>query len=85
MITLSMSLVPYGYYAPCTLITGQIWSSHKGHSYDIKDANGNTLASGDVPKTKSGHRNPFHLLANIMNDISLQNKLNDNYITTKWD
>lgn len=70
MITINMTLFPQG----CGLmrqeiITGSIWTTDdlRHHAYHI--VHGDEVYSGKLPKKRSGHRNPFHLLQGIMNAI----------------
>jgi hypothetical protein len=86
MITFKVDLVAFGYKPPVPLLDANIWTSDDGqyHQYCIADNTGFFVAKGKILKTKSGHRNPVHLLAAIFDDIDLSDFDND-YITTIYD
>lgn len=86
MITLKMDLVAFGIKPPVPLVDCNIWTTDCGnfHQYCIADPTGWFMAKGRILKTKSGHRNPLHLLAAIIDDIDLTD-FDDNYITTIYD
>lgn len=90
MISLKMALVPYAsrLMAEADLLTIELYTVPFGkepkHGYVVLDNNGHRLADGEVPKTKSGHRNPLHLLKAVLNDLDLD-ALGTNYITTEYD
>lgn len=74
MITINMQLLPCGQgIGRSDVLTGSIWTTDCGrfHAYHIQVGDGDDarLVMGSIPKTQSGHRNPFHLLSNIAQDI----------------
>lgn len=90
LITLEMTLWPYGAKTRETpLLSSRIWTARTQngvavHRYRICDVDGGTVAEGEVDKTRSGHRNPLHLLERILASIDL-NSLPRDHITTEWD
>lgn len=89
MITLQMTLVPYGsrLHQEAPLITATLYTiPGKGarHGYRILDNQGQTLAEGDVPKTRSGHQNPLHLLRDVLATIDFD-ALGTDYVRTPYD
>ena len=89
MIRMNMTLLPYGsqLYAEEDLISATVWTAAKPpprHCFTIHDNHGDELASGEVPKTQSGHRNPLHLLRDILATIDLD-ALAPDYVTTPFD
>jgi hypothetical protein len=73
MITLNMMLVPQGIGMFRTgILSGQIWTTddNQYHDYCIRmDDNAGTLYTGRLPKTYSAHKNPFRILADILDNI----------------
>lgn len=89
MIRLRMTLLPYGsqLYAEEDLISATIWTMSKPpprHCFSIRDNHGNELASGEVAKNQSGHRNPLHLLRDILATVDID-AWKSNYVTTPFD
>ncbi|WP_144428475.1 hypothetical protein [Azospirillum thiophilum] len=80
MIKLRMALVPYGEYrlGEHPVITGSIWTTigndgQSAHAYRIAIVNPEQdhVIIGEIAKSRSGHRNPLHLLGAIIADIDL--------------
>lgn len=82
MIRFEMALVPFGrrIYGEHTVLFGQFVSCGQeagkpAHAYSFfgcqADGGSTELARGLLPKTRSGHRNPLHLLAAALADIDL--------------
>jgi hypothetical protein len=74
MITLNMTLLPGGSgIGRSSVLTGSIWTTDdlKHHAYSIQEGDGEDVKihTGMIPKERSGHRNPFHLLLGIASDI----------------
>lgn len=89
MITLDMDLIPWGQrkLGDTPLLRANIFTVPFGpprHGYQIMNPEGVVLAEGSIEKTHSGHRNPLHLMRDILNDIDLD-ALGKDYIKTVWD
>lgn len=72
MILVNLTLLPAGLgFARQGILTGSICTTDCGkfHSYHILDENTGITHNGRIPKTCSGHKNPFLLLGNIVEDI----------------
>lgn len=72
MILLNLTLLPQG--MPLIrqgILSGSVWTTDDGkfHAYHLLDENTGIVHQGQIPKTQSGHRNPFHLLGNISEDV----------------
>ncbi|UTC29846.1 hypothetical protein BAJUN_02160 [Bajunvirus bajun] len=83
-----MNLVPYGrrMFGEQLVMTGTIWTDERRpvHHYTLRANDGRVLMEGEVPKTKSGHRNPLHLLSAIMADFN-PDLFGDDYVTCEAD
>lgn len=88
MIRLEMVLIPYGQplLGAADRITAQFFTLPRNtvHGFRILRNDGTMLAEGEVPKTRSGHRNPLHLLRDVLAMIDFD-ALGENYVTTRWD
>ncbi len=86
MIRFQMNLHPYGSGRGVGIIDASIWTTDCGnyHAYSINDFNMGSLGHGRIPKTQSGHRNPLHLLRDIINDLEIDS-FNQDYVTTDAD
>lgn len=70
MITITMTLFPQGVgLVRQEIITGTIWTTDDGKHHAYRIDHNDTIHTGKLPKTRSGHRNPFHLLHSIASDI----------------
>lgn len=88
MIRFEMELVPMGtqLYGTDSLVYCGIVSSDDNSVHHYRLTVGDHVITGEVPKDKSGHRNPLHLLLNIMKDAEPQIlALGLNYVKTRWD
>ncbi len=74
MITLNMVCVPQGIgMLRFGLVYGQIWSTddNQHHEYSITMGdNEDVIHRGMLPKRYSAHKNPFRILADIIDDIN---------------
>lgn len=80
MITLNMMLLPGGSgIGRSEILSGTIWTTTDGkyHAYDLTVNDHNRIA-GKVEKTQSGHKNPWHLLRAIADQV-----LEDQNVHTK--
>lgn len=72
-ITVSIDLHPYGYGSPPqSVATMRIHTSECGTKHEYSISMHERFLVGAVPKLRSGHRNPLHLLAQILETISLE-------------
>jgi hypothetical protein len=89
MIILQMRLIPYGstLFPAAELITAEIFTLPFGparHGFRILDNEQNVLTEGSIAKIHSGHRNPLHLLRDVLASVDLD-ALGHDYITTSYD
>jgi hypothetical protein len=83
-----MTLRPYGVglLPPAEIFDATLWTKGAWHHYVFRNEHGTMLIEGKVAKDRSGHRNPLHLLAKVMDDAKPQlDRLGLDYITTDYD
>lgn len=91
MITLRMTLIPFGrkeMFGEELILVGTIYSEGDKHYYHFQKDNGTSLLEGWVPKAMSGHKNPLHLLSQVMAHAAATetwNELGKDYVMTSFD
>lgn len=81
-MTFEFNIRPFGYQNDAIQFGRmRVHSAGSKHEYrvDYKAEDGWKTIRGSIPKGKSGHRNFLHLLADIMDDIDLD-ELGHNYV-----
>lgn len=90
MITFHVCLLPYGdrRFKKHLLLKGSAWiidtPAGEAHQYLVELNDGRIIASGEVPRHQSGHRNPAHFMQSIFARIDLES-LGKDYVATDMD